>query len=287
MGKQRHLSARLVASALGSQHVVSHSFRWLPLVRFAAAAAVLLASSVPYARAEHEARVRKQFSPKVAEEILAVQRDIVQADKPGGFYDKVYQHAEPFYWWKIPPWMEEDAARRRVNRILDIGCGYGTLLSVAAKIYGAHGYCMDVTPYLLPPVAAKRNLEFARGNVELDPIPWNGGFDVIIMTEVLEHFNFQPVPTLKKIRDALAPDGLLYLSTPDAKEWGRTQKYYKRLQDIPMPTKGKTFIDDHIWQYSESELRQVLKEAGFTVVRWDYAPGGGNRHFNVVLKRTP
>ena len=52
-----------------------------------------------------------------------------------------------------------------------------------------------------------------------------------------------------------------------------------------MPTPDKKIIDDHIWQYDEKELRRVLKEAGFSVVRWGYAPGGGNRHFNVVLKR--
>jgi 2-polyprenyl-3-methyl-5-hydroxy-6-metoxy-1,4-benzoquinol methylase len=235
--------------------------------------------------AEHEGKVRKHFSPKVAEEILAAQHAVVRADAPGGFYEKSYEHAEPFYWWQIPGWMEEDAAHRHAKRVLDIGCGYGTLLSVTTTIYGAHGYCMDVTPYLMPPVAARRSLQFSKGNIELDPIPWGGGFDVIIMTEVLEHFNFQPVPTLRKIRDALAPEGLFFLSTPDAKEWGRTQKYYKRLQDIPMPSRGKAIVDDHVWQYSEQELRQVLKDAGFSVVRWDYAPGTGFRHFNVVLKR--
>ncbi len=254
-------------------------------IRSAARAALLLITLVPLARAEHEERVRKHFSPRVSEELLAVQRDIVQADMPGGHYDKSYRHAEPFYWWKLPGWMEEDAAHRRVNRVLDIGCGYGTLLAVATKIYGARGYCVDVTQYLLPAVAAKWNLNFSKANIEIDPIPPNGDFDVILMTEVLEHLNFQPVPTLVKIRNALAPGGLFFMSTPDAKDWGKTQKYYKRLEDIPMPSQGKPFVDDHIWQYSEGELRRVLEEAGFSIVRWDHAPGVGFRHFNVVLER--
>jgi SAM-dependent methyltransferase len=250
--------------------------------------AVLVAALSPVASAEHEEQVRRHFSPRVVEEILAVQREIVRADKPGGYYDRVYRHAEPFYWWKIPAWMEADAPVRRVRRILDIGCGYGTLLGVATRIYGARGSCMDVTPYLLGPVAAGRKLEFTRGNVELDPIPvTSGGYDLIIMTEVLEHFNFQPVPTLTKIRKALAPEGLLLLSTPDAAQWGTTQKYYKRLEDLPMPSPGKAIIDDHVWQYTEGELRRVIREAGFRVVRWDFAPGAGLRHFNVALRRAP
>jgi SAM-dependent methyltransferase len=237
-------------------------------------------------RAEHEKKVQERWPGKISAAVLAVQQDVVQADAVGGYYDKTYQHAEPFYWWNLPGWMQEDASHHKVSRILDIGCGYGTLLSVAATIYSAHGQCFDVTEYLLPAVRAKRDLGFTKGNAELDPVP-AGPFDVILMTEVLEHFNFQPVPTLTKIREALAPDGLFFLSTPDAKEWGKTQKYYQRLEDIPMPTRGKEIIDDHIWQYSEDELRQVLKAAGFSIVRWDYAPGGGNRHFNVVVKRAP
>ena len=238
------------------------------------------------AHAEHADRVREHFDAKVSEALFAIQQDIVDADAPGGYYDKTYQHAEPFYWWNLPGWMEEDAAHHKASRILDIGCGYGTLLTVATIIYDGHGSCMDVTEYLLPAIQTKRNLQFTKGNVELDAIP-SGPFDVILMTEVLEHFNFQPVPTLIRIRKALAPGGLFFLSTPDAKQWGRTTKYYKRLKDIPMPRPDTKIIDDHIWQYSEKELRQVLMQAGFSVLKWDYAPGIGHRHFNVMLRAIP
>ena len=48
--------------------------------------------------------------------------------------------------------MREDAAERKVERILDIGCGYGTLLALATRIYGVSGYCLDVRDYLKPAV---------------------------------------------------------------------------------------------------------------------------------------
>jgi predicted SAM-dependent methyltransferase len=126
-------------------------------------------------------------------------------------------------------------------------------------------------------------LEFQRGNAELDPVPWTGRFDVILMTEVLEHFNFQPVPTLRKIRDALAPGGVFFLSTPDSKEWGVDVKYYKHLSDLPVPTRDKPIVDDHVWQYSLDELRGVLQQAGFSIKRLEYS--GSPRHFNVMLMR--
>ncbi|HWZ31012.1 MAG TPA: hypothetical protein VNX18_06755, partial [Bryobacteraceae bacterium] len=59
--------------------------------------------------------------------LMAIQKEIVQADGPGGYYDRTYRKMEPRYWTQIPVWMREDAGKRKVARILDIGCGYGTL----------------------------------------------------------------------------------------------------------------------------------------------------------------
>jgi 2-polyprenyl-3-methyl-5-hydroxy-6-metoxy-1,4-benzoquinol methylase len=87
---------------------------------------------------------------------------------------------------------------------------------------------------LQPTIMQRYALAFARGNIEKDPLPGGQLFDVAIMTEVLEHLNFQPVPTLKKIHASLRPGGTLFLSTPDADGgWGRSTKYYRSLAEIP------------------------------------------------------
>ncbi|MGH1566708.1 MAG: methyltransferase domain-containing protein [Nitrosopumilus sp.] len=54
-------------------------------------------------------------------------------------------------------------------------------------------------------------------------------FDIVIFTEVLEHFNFHPVMILKKIHSLLKSPDKLYLSTPDSHEWGKITKYYKKI----------------------------------------------------------
>ena len=218
-------------------------------------------------------------------ELKVIQNAIVRADGPGGYYDHAYREMEPRYWTRIPGWMREDAHERKANRILDIGCGYGTLLALATEIYGAHGYCMDVTRYLKPDFARRRHLLFARGNVELASIPWSGKFDIVILTEVLEHFNFQPLPTLRKIHDALAAGGTLFLSTPDARDWGRLLTFYHSLAELPMPDPSHQVHDAHIWIYSQDEVTTLLDQAGFRIVRLEYAPGNGNRHLNVLAVR--
>ncbi len=217
-------------------------------------------------------------------DLEAVQDHIATFDTPNGYYRTTYRFAEPEYWSFFPKWMREDAKERKVTRILDIGCGYGTLLTLAVKIYGAKGYCLDSTPYAAA-LAKKDGLVFSQSNIELDPMPWTEKFDVIIMTEVLEHFNFKPAPTLEKIRAALAPGGLFFLSTPDAKTWGRVQKYYKRLEDMPAPPKPPAkVVDDHIWVYYRSELTRVVKDAGFKIEQLEISNPKSASHFNVLLR---
>jgi SAM-dependent methyltransferase len=225
-------------------------------------------------------RPKRQIDPS----LVALQSELASLDGPEGYYTRTYRPSETLYWSNLPGWMREAAQRHRAARVLDIGCGYGTLLAFATEIFHAQPFCIDVVHYI-PQFGERYGFQFAQGNIQLDPIPWAGGFDVILMTEVLEHFNFEPLPTLKKIHDALKPDGVFYLTTPDADEWGRQTKYYSQLRDLPPADRTRPFIDDHVWVYSKKELLQLLKDAGFRVERFAYSPGVGHRHFNLELRR--
>jgi SAM-dependent methyltransferase len=257
---------------------------------FGRTTAVLLAGALLYDSASGANAKAKDLDPDLA----AIQDHIASFDAPNGYYRTTYRVTEIEYWTHIPKWMRDDSSHRKVTRVLDIGCGYGTLLILAVKIYGAQGYCLDSAPYIAK-VAEADGIKFVQSNIELDPVPFAERFDVILMTEVLEHFNFNPVPTLKKIRDSLATGGRFYLSTPDARTWGRVGKYYKRLADIPDPpqTPAKLapkvpppeIMDEHIWVYDRPELIRVFKEAGFRVEKLDISNPDGASHFNVVLLR--
>lgn len=200
------------------------------------------------------------------------------------YYHAAYMREEVKYWLHIAKWMYEDSAKRQIRMCLDIGCAYGTLSLFAKKIFNCQVYCTDVThDYLSQTLVQKYCFTFSRNNIELDPFPWDAHFDAIIMTEVLEHLNFYPVPTLKAIHSLLAEDGRLYLSTPDASRWGTVTEYYPSLDQIPEPINGSRFVDSHIWQYTKEELFSVLDSAGFRVDRFAYSPGVLNRHFNLVV----
>ncbi len=234
-------------------------------------------------------------NPAAPKPLLArIQDAIARSDtSPEAFYQKSYRPEEPRYWTKIAAWMVEDSIARHYpddhspERILDIGCGYGTLLSFASIIYGAEGTCLDCVPFLNPQVQAAYRLKFIQRDVERDPLPESEKYDVVIMTEVLEHLNFQPVPTLKKIHAVLKDDGSFFLSTPDADAgWGRNTTHYRKLSEIPPLDPSAKWIDGHIWHYNHKELEKVLKEAGFRIQRIDHSQGPVGGHFNVwAVKR--
>ena len=190
-----------------------------------------------------------------------------------------------FFGSNIPNWIEKDNPAGTAKKLLDIGCGFGTLALYCKRKLNCEVYAVDFVDDFSTPhsLAKKYNWNFKVNNIELDNFPWNIKFDIILFTEVLEHFNFNPVPTLTKMRSLLSENGKLYLSTPDAAQWGRITKYYSDLSKLPYPAKGLPVVDDHVYVFTKKEILQVLDAAGLKVQRFAYSPGLVSRHFNIAL----
>ena len=212
-------------------------------------------------------------------------QDEVVRRGPHPHYLNAYRAQELSYWRHVPAWIWEDWASRPVNRCLDIGCAYGTLALFAKEVLGCPVYCTDWTDRATNPrLVSEHGLRFEVNNIELDPFPWDLAFDVIIFTEVLEHLNFHPLPTLKKIAGLLTGAGRLYVSTPDAREWGRAS-YYESYREMPLPSSKASLVDDHVCLFTADELVEVAREAGLEVHRLDYSPGVSARHLNLTFGR--
>lgn len=243
----------------------------------------------------HETFAMVRVSVRRSLQVLRIERFVHRAQRivgrsdPHPKYQESYRAAEHRFWSHIPRWIWQDFHDRGASAVLDVGCAYGTLLVYTQLITGCAGFGTDFNPvYMSDRLRESRNLSYARANIELDPVPWDRTFDIIVFTEVLEHLCFQAGPTLRKLAHHLAPGGRIYLSTPDAADWGSVDRYYTEYADLPMPTESVRDLvtDDHIWQFSEDELLGVIQDADLEVVRFSYAPGVGARHFNVTLKRS-
>ncbi len=230
-------------------------------------------------------KVRRYCNEDWMRKIRACQKDICDLD-PHPHYLKEYKDSEVAYWLHIPKWIYKYGSQKKIQRVLDIGCAYGTLAIFCKRLFDCEVYCTDfVDTYLSKTLIEKFNINFKVNNIELDDFPWDIKFDIIIFTEVLEHLNCHPIPTLSKIRDLLADEGILYLSTPDASQWGKVTKYYSTVDEIPLPQKGIQIVDDHVYQYNKNELIEIISNSSLKIGRFSYSPGILNGHFNLALVR--
>jgi ubiquinone/menaquinone biosynthesis C-methylase UbiE len=144
-------------------------------------------------------------------------------------------------------------AGRIAGSALDVGCGPGILVQAVrechphVRIMGcdlAYGLCSKAR-------ARNPGVPIAEADAELLPFR-NHQFDVVFLTEVLEHL-LQPKQALHEIKRVLKPCGRLILSVPN-RDWLKYDSYMAHR----MPFQP---VDDH-W-YRVAELGELLTSVGF------------------------
>ncbi len=140
-------------------------------------------------------------------------------------------------------------------RLLDAGCGDGYWLHRLRHIPGVSLTGVDYNPV---------RVERCKQIVHRVPVfccdllsfePEQGPFDVIILSQVIEHVQ-NDTGLLNKMRTLLGKGGVLILGTPNEGSW---------LHQVRTRTAGKSFHSDHLHFYTENEIRRKLRQAGFSV----------------------
>lgn len=106
------------------------------------------------------------------------------------------------------------------HRVLEIGCGVGTVTQLLADVVGPSGSIMatDLSPKSIEAARDRlsgfRNIQYAAGDVL--EIEIDGVFDVIALPDVIEHIPIAGHPQLfKRIAKWLAPGGFVLLNYPN------------------------------------------------------------------------
>lgn len=172
-----------------------------------------------------------------------------------------------------PLYVEIYKALPKSKTTIDLGGAYG-ILSLACKLRGDDVTLMDMTSkFTNLGMLQEHGIKFLKHNLEKNKdIPAKP--DLIIFTEVLEHLNSNPLPTIQKMFRALKPHGHLVCSTPSKELWGQTTSMndgqvaglwndLNSWRDIPT-YKGK-WMDQHTFHYDQFELVSLITEAGFIV----------------------
>lgn len=139
---------------------------------------------------------------------------------------------------------------RRTNRILDVGCGEGHFLEVAAgRGWEVHG--TESTEGALGRNRA-RGIAMTLAPVRPGDLP-SGAFDVVTAFEVVEHLA-DPVAEAAVMADVLRGGGLLYVTTPNFNAASR-RALGPRWNVIEYP--------EHLCYFTASTLTAWLRSAGF------------------------
>jgi SAM-dependent methyltransferase len=146
------------------------------------------------------------------------------------------------------------APHRRANRLLDIGCGAGSLLQ-AARRAGWDATGTEVSRTAAAHVRAA-GFEVFHGELAAARYP-DAHFDVVTASEILEHLP-DPLSLVAEIARVLRPNGLFWATTPHARGVS------SRLLGLRWSTVSPP---EHLQLFSLGGARRLLARAGFTRTR--------------------
>ena len=153
------------------------------------------------------------------------------------------------------------------RRVLDIGCGYGAIISTLRDEYDCDVVGLDPAPQAAE--HARRFFELELTPVTLQDYQTARPFDVILAIHSLEHVP-DPAAFLRKTGELLAPGGHVFLECPN---------FLHPSCGFPM----RRFLEkDHLFNFTLAPLTTLCRRAGFNVVRED-----AKRALTVVLERSP
>jgi len=162
--------------------------------------------------------------------------------------------------WGIP-WREAMQKKakpilryKREGRILDIGCGDGSLLMFLKRL-GWETYGIDFHEGSSRYAREVLGLDVLFGRLEEVSYP-EDFFDIIILFHVLEHLS-DPLETLERIRPLLKEDGVLLIEVPNFASF-EARIFRSKWFGIAAPL--------HLYQFTSYTLEAMLKSSGFTTV---------------------
>jgi len=152
------------------------------------------------------------------------------------------------------------------GRLLDLGCGDGTILSLARR----DGW--EVRGVELFPEHAQLLRERLGLPVEASDIMSYSGepssCSVVVLTHVLEHLP-DPVGALRRIGDLLKPGGVAVLEFPNIDGWDqRLRRLFERV-GLHRRRYAPTYVPGHVQEFCRASFAIAATRAGLTLERWE------------------
>ena len=184
-------------------------------------------------------------------------------------------------------------------RVLELGAFFG-VNCMALRSLGYEVTAADIPEFMTISVHAER---FARHGITIQGVrleeyvlPFEDEtFDVIIMCEVLEHLNFNPLPLLKEINRIGSPGSIFYLSLPNAAQIRNRVKALRggmigiNIQEFftQLDPSSSEIVNGHWREYTGPEIRQILERLGYRMQKQYYFSLGETLPSNSIRDLPP
>ena len=154
------------------------------------------------------------------------------------------------------------SVRNRPARLLDIGCGTGTLLaSLKQRGFQVSGF--DSSRAAARVANTENGVDVFVGERLQDASFHDASFDIVTLFHVLEHVS-DPRSILAEVHRILQPSGRVVLQVPNIESW-QSRLFGKHWYGLDVPR--------HLINYSGRSMRHLLSDSGFRILRV--------RHFNM------
>ncbi len=140
-------------------------------------------------------------------------------------------------------------------RVLDVGCGFGTLLNIFRERYGAEVVGIELAD--VDVLAAKKfyGIDLFHGSLEeyAEKFP-EARFDCIVLHHTFEHLP-APRKILQILKKLFAPSGILYIGVPNVVNLKKRPEIF--------------FQMGHAYSYSPSTLQKILRQESFEIIKFN------------------
>lgn len=164
-------------------------------------------------------------------------------------------------------------------RVLEIGSYLG-VVSVSLARMGYSVTALDIPEFMknerLKERYIREGVSVISANLRDYMIPAESeSFNIVVMCETLEHFNFNPLPVLCELNRVICKSGHLYLSLPNLSSLvNRAKLLAGRSINNPvndfaaqLGRSSNMIVGIHWREYTSEEVRELLRLGGFSISR--------------------
>lgn len=187
---------------------------------------------------------------------------------------------------------------REGERILEVGSFLGPVC-ITLKRLGYDVSAADIPEFHDSPslreLYRRNDVPFDGVNLRHAQLPYGSeSMDLVILCEVLEHLNFNPLPALAEIGRVLKKGGHLYIGMPNQASIVNRIKLllgksvHNPIQEFftQLDRNSNMIVGLHWREYTMTETCQLMESMGFDVVRSEYyANSGSTKRFSTWLAR--